>query len=178
MKTIDSYLTKKINTMRGNVIAIGCSDKMLDAISKNDGIRNCYELNNVSRISGKYEKKGSMKKVNIKKFKRKFKHKKTNVMIVNVLDVVDFAKRFVGSSVYITNEVVYLYTDKEDEKTTLMLEKYKRYHTTLEEVKLKDGIVYKIDCSNTKQSRIRDFGYLIKDTVDNFIDILGDYLIN
>lgn len=178
MKTIENYLIKKIKGIRGQVIAIGCTDPILDALGKNNGIHTCYVLNNTSRISGKYKSSGFMKSVNIKKFKRKFKKKRTNVMIVDSLDVIEFSKRFVPSSVYIAKETIYVYAKASDEKTEEMILKYHRYQAPVEEIKLQDGIIYRIDCTNTKQSRISDFGYLIKDTIDRVIDLVGDYLIN
>lgn len=178
MKTIDAYLVKKIKFMNGQVIAIGCSDAVLNAISENDHITTCYDLNNISKVSGKYKAKGRVRNININKFKRKFKKKRTKTMIVNILDVLDFSRQFVPSSVYMTKELIYLYTNKKNEKVDLMIKKYHRYHTSIEEIELKDGMIYKIDCSNTKQSRIKDLGYSVKDMVDKAMDILGDYLIN
>jgi hypothetical protein len=77
-----------------------------------------------------------------------------------------------------TKETIYLYTKEQTEKIDTMITKYQRYQTKMEEIKLSDGIIYKIDCTRTKQYRIKDFIYLIKDTGDNMIDLLGDYLIN
>lgn len=164
--------------MRGRVIAIGCTDAILTAINENDGIHTCYALNNVSRITGKYKSKGRMKNVNIKKFKRKFKKKRTDVMIVDATDVVDFSKHFVPSSVYMTKENIYLYGKEKTENITMMIDKYQRYQASLEQIEVSDGFLYKIDCTKTKQSRIKDIGYLIKDSWDHVIDLIGDYLIH
>lgn len=177
MKTIEQYFNKKIPAIRGQVITIGCTDAILDKINENDGIHTCYTLNNVSRITGKYKSKGRLKNVNIKKFKRKFKKKRTDVMIVDALEILDFTKRFVPSSVYITKGTVYIYGEEKTDSLEKMIQKYDRYCVEVSSVSCSNGIIYKIDCKNTKPSRFKDFGYLVKDTWNDCIDLLGDYLI-
>lgn len=178
MKTIEKYLIKKIRHMSGNVITIGCSDALLDEINKNNNILNCNVLNNMSRTSGKYTSAGRMKRINIKKFKRKFKKKKTDYMIVDIQDVLPYAKRFVSSSVYITKGELYIYTNEVNDKVDEMINKYQRFHTKVEKITNEDGCVYKIDCTNGKVKRLQEIKYLWKDTIDNIIDLIGDYLIN
>ncbi len=178
MKTIDRYFKKKIPTMRGQVIAIGCLDSILNEIDKNDGIVTCYVLNNMNRPQEKGMMKGRKKSVHIKKFKHKFKKKRTHVMIVDALEVLEFSKRFVSSSVYITKEDIYIYASKSSEELEQMIQKYYRYDVELSKVSCTDGIIYTIHCEQAKTSRFKDLGYLIKDTWNEGIDFLGDYLIH
>lgn len=178
MKTIDHYFKKKIPTLRGQVIAIGCKELFLNEIDKNDGITTCYVLNNMDRSNGTGAGKRNRRSVNIKKFKRKFKKNRTNVMIVDALEVLDFRKRFVSSSVYITKENIYIYTEKTSENLDQMIEKYYRYDVDIKEISCTDGKIYTIHCERAKTSRFKDFGYLVKDTWNEAIDILGDYLIH
>ena len=119
-----------------------------------------------------------MKRINIKKFKRKFKKKKTDYMIVDIQDVLPYAKRFVSSSVYITKGELYIYTNEVNDKVDEMINKYQRFHTKVEKITNEDGCVYKIDCTNGKVKRLQEIKYLWKDTIDNIIDLIGDYLIN
>lgn len=177
LKSIDSYLIKKLKSIKNNLILIGCSDAVIDEANNCNNIKVCYALNNISKISGKYEEKGRIRRINLKKFKRKFKKNK-NTLIVNFDDIVDHYKRFIPISVYITKDIIYLYCNHEDEKLSNIVNKYKRYKVEYEEIKLSDGVLYRIDCKNKKINFISSKMYIFKDTLENVFDLIGDYLIN
>lgn len=177
LKKIDTYLIKKVKSIKNNLILIGCSDSVIDEANNCNNIKVCYVLNNLSRVTGKYSEKGRIKKIRLKNFKRKFK-KNRNTLIVNFDDIVDHYKRFIPISVYITKDVIYLYCNHEDERLDSIVNKYKRYKVNYEVVKLSDGVLYRIDCSNKKINFINSRIYIIKDTMDNIFDLVGDYLIN
>ncbi|HIT12179.1 MAG TPA: hypothetical protein IAB58_05245 [Candidatus Pelethosoma merdigallinarum] len=178
MKTIEQYLIKKIRQMEGVVITIGCSDSLLEEIDKNSKITLCNALNNTSRVSGKYQAKGRMRRINIKKFKKKFKKKKTDTMIIEAHDVLAYAKRIVPISVYLTKKDVYIYTHEKEEKIEEMIQKYDRFRVKTEVINKEDGVIYKMDCRGCQVKKLQEIKYLWKDTIDNILDLIGDYLIH
>ncbi len=177
MKKIDTYLIKKVKSIKNNLILIGCSDDVIEEVNKCNNIKVCYVLNNLSKVSGKYEEKGKLKRINLKKFKRKFKKNK-NTLIVNYDDISIYYKRFIPISVYITKDIIYLYCNHEDEKFVSIVNKYRRYKVDIEEIKLSDGVLYKLDCCNKRINFITSKMYIFKDTLENIFDLVGDYLIN
>ena len=69
-KTIKDIISK----LEGNVISIGTSESLVSVFKNNDKITECYLLDEISRGKTKDLSGSSIRKINIKKLKKKFKN--------------------------------------------------------------------------------------------------------
>lgn len=178
---LKEYLKKLINNFTGNIIVIGIRDKdITDQIVKSKKINQCYFLNSETNEEVKKKKwqLGHDESISIKKFRRKFKKKKTSYIICNIKDIKSYLKYFIKDSVYICNDKIYYYGLKKDFDLTDMEKKYARYGATISTEKLKDYYIVIVDVKDAKYSRVKAFIYIIKDGFSRGCDILGDFLVH
>lgn len=181
MTKAEKYLEKEINKFKGKVVGIGLSNDLESKILSSTSIISYDFLYNVdSSVTEKYKtKRSKTKNINIRKFKKIFKKKKTDFIITNIEDINNYTKRFVSSSIYMCKDILYIYGNETKYDILPLISKYKRYKVNIIRKDYSDdSFVLKIDCSNAKTHKIKDIGYFIIDTVNNIIDLLGDYLVN
>lgn len=179
--TLKEYLKKLIKKFTGNIIVIGLHDEELnEVIMKSKKLNQCYFLNSETKeeVKKKRWRLGRDESISIKKFRRKFKKKKTDYIICNITDMKPHLKHFIKDSVYICNNKIYYYGQEKDFDLIDMERKYARYNATLSTEKLKDSYIVIIDVKNAKYSRIKAFIYIVKDGFNIGCDILGDFLVH
>lgn len=181
MTKAEQYLEKEINKFRGRIIGIGLSEELENKILNSSNITTydfLYSTN--SNSTEKYKtKKTKTKNINIRRFKKVFKKKRIDFIISNVSDINSYTKRFVSSSIYMCKDILYIYGNEDKYDIVQLINKYKRYKVNIIRKDYNDdSFVLKIDCSNAKNNKIKDIIYFVVDTINNIIDLLGDYLVN
>ena len=94
-------------------------------------------------------------------------------MIVNAEDIIPYKNRFVRDSIYITKKSIYLIGNED-----VLLAMYKRYSKQIEKIECLDGVIIKIDVSKSKNNKIKDFLYFIKDSLLDISNAISDFLIS
>ena len=173
-------IIKEIKTMKGSLLGIGIDDNsMLDAIENNDNIDLCYILSNGGRTENKkfkLFKKGRTKKINIKKLKKHFRKKSLDNVLCDYKVIKKFYKSFVPNSIYINKGKLLIYGNiKELEK---IKEKYERYTDDIIIKKTNKSFLLIINNKNAKTNIIKTNYYKIKDTFNDGLDYLTDFLTN
>lgn len=165
--------------MSGNVLGIGVDAKITEILEQNNLVTNCNLLNSYTKeINNSKNKKQRLKKIRIKKLRKVFKKKKVDFIICNIEEIKKYLKTFIKDSVYINKDMLYIYNIKDEELKNDLIRKYKRYNTIIEEINDNDTIILKIDNKNAQTHIIKDFIYLIIDTVLKLFDIISDLLLN
>lgn len=163
--------------LSGNVLGIGVDEKIAQILEKNDRVINCNLLN--SQVNTTNEgKKEKQKKISVKKIRKIFKKKNVDYIICNIEEMQKHLKTFIRDSVYINKDILYIYNIKEDELKEELIKKYKRYNTTIEEIKDKDNTILKIDNKNSKTNKMKDIKYSIIDALISLFNIISDLLLN
>ena len=173
-------IIKEIKTMKGSLLGIGIDDNsMLDAIENNEKIDLCYILSNGGRAENKkfkLFKKGRTKKINIKKLKKHFRKKSLDNVLCDYKVIKKFYKSFVPNSIYINKGKLLIYGNiKELEK---IKEKYERYTDDIKIEKTNKSFLLIINNKNAKTNIIKTNYYKIKDTLNDGLDYLTDFLTN
>lgn len=164
-----------IHTFKGNVLCIGVADdKILSCLKKNKLI-GLYELNrnSTTKIFGRKKvKDNSGKSIPIKKFRKVFKKKSLEYIIINLNSVFDYQKYMASNAVYLCKKKLYIYGTSEMINASYVARKYKRYNTKIE--CLEDGSDYcvVVDLSKAKFSWFKEKFYLIVDTFINLGDMI------
>lgn len=163
----------------GNVLGIGVDGEISEILEQNERITECNLLNSYS-YDNKEEKKKSkrLKKIRIKKMRKVFKKKKVNFIICNITEIKKYLKTFVKDSIYINKEILYIYNIADEELKKELIKKYKRYNTSIEEIKEKETTILKIDNSNAKTNIFKDNFYMIVDTLVKLFNMISDLLLN
>ena len=178
---MNKELLKISKCLSGNVLGIGLKDdKLVDSLYNNDLILDLtlldpYKKNN-KKLSLKKSSTKKMKSINIKKIKKKFKHKKVDFIICNNEDIKKYYRTFIRDSVYINKKILYIYGNKNDIDIEDIMNKYKRYDVKIELINFKDSFIIKIDNSNSDNIWLRDKLYYIYDTLVYIRDIIADGL--
>ena len=167
---------KIIKDLNGFVLGVGyLNNKIIDAINKNNNIEVDLLSNNSlasdkNMLDKKTRKNG--KRVNIKKLKKLFRHKKPDYILCNVDSVNKYLKYFIKDSLYITKNKIYIYSDSNNIDLDDLAKKYKRYvsDVTID----KECIV--IDTINYKRNIFKNIWYYIVDTFVNLYEIIGTVL--
>ena len=98
-------------------------------------------------------------------------------MFCNMNEMFNYYKYFIKDSIYLNNNKLYLYFDKNIDKE-LIIKKYKRYNVIIEEVEYKNSYLLIIDNTNSKSNLLKDIIYFIKDTLYNIAEAIGNLLIS
>ena len=175
MKKIKNELKLQINHMDGKILLIGNYDEEIQQLLlKKDIILSCDQLVKKESYKNNFQYKGKKtKKLNIKNLRKKYKKKGLNYMIVNAEDIVSYKNRFVRDSIYITNKSIYLIGNED-----ILFAMYKRYSKQIEKIECLDGVIIKIDVSKSKNNKIKDFLYFIKDSLLDISNAISDFLIS
>lgn len=173
-------IVSEIDNFKGNVLCIGVSDKkILNSLNKNKKI-GVYELTRdiprkiFSRKKRVKTKDG--KSVKINKFRKLFKKKSIEYLIIDLNSVFDYHKYIASNSIYVCNKKIYLYGDSEYVKATSVAQKYKRYKTEVECFQDENKYLVIVDVKGAKYSFFKEKLYLIIDTFYNLSDMITYFL--
>lgn len=167
---MNQKIVKIIQTLEGNVLGIGLSKEMVEAIEKNDEIIECNLLNSYSKEQPGKRKRS--KTIKIKKLNKYFKKKSVDIILCDYETIQKYMNTFVKNSVYINRKQLYFFGNIDKD---FISKRYHRYHTTISFIS-KD--IAMIDNTNAKNNKLKDFGYHIMDTITTAIDFIGDVLMN
>ena len=162
----------------GNVLGIGVDGEISEILDGNERVTECNLLNSYLSQSKEENKKQKIKKIRVKKIRKVFKKKKVNFIICNITEIKKYLKTFVKDSIYINKEILYIYNIEDEELKKELIKKYKRYNTSIEEIKDKKTTILKIDNSKAKTNIFKDNFYLIVDTLVKLFNIISDLLLN
>ena len=173
-------ILKEIKNMKGSLLGIGIDDaNMLDAIENNDNIDLCYILSNGGKRKNKKFKlfrKGRTKKINIKKLKKHFKKKSIDNVLCDYKVIKKFYKSFVPNSIYINKGKLLIYGNiKELDR---IKEKYERYTNDIKIEKTNKSFLLIINNKKIKTNIIKTNYYKLKDTFNDALDYLTEFLTN
>lgn len=174
MKTI----TNIASCTSGNVLGIGVNKTIINALNKNNRILNCNLLDSEISSGTISKKKKRQKKIRIKKLRKVFKKKKVDFIICNIETIKTYLKTFIKDSIYINKDMLYIYNINDDELKQELIRKYQRYNTEIKEIKDGNTIILQIDNKKSKTNILKDYIYLIVDTVLNIFEIISDMLLS
>ena len=174
-------LDEIIKKLEGNVLTIGIENKLLDNFEKNNNI-NLYSIDskNNSGIFGRNKNKRKTNKgkvINIKKLRKYINKKSVDYMFCNMNEMFSYYKYFIKDSVYLNNNKLYIYANKDIDKD-LLIKNYKRYKTNVEYFEYKTGYILIIDNKESKTNILKDILYIIVDTFYNIAEAIGNLLIS
>ena len=166
--------------MSGNVLLIGIEDSnIFDIINSNDKILICDSLSKFKSKKMYCDSTTTSKSkiIKVKKLRKVFKKKKVDFIMCNILEMKKHMKSFLSDSVYINNNMLYIYGNKNDIDPDELVHKYKRYCSDVKiEFNNDDFIIY-IDNKNTKTNKVKDKFYYVVDTISNARNIIADIIM-
>lgn len=175
-------ILKCIKDIEGNVITIGVNeDKIMKKLLKNAKINlfDIHEYSGNSVFKKRNKKKlNSEKIINIKKLNKYFNKKSINYMICNIDEINDYLKFFVKNSIYVNNNKLIIYGSTKNTDIDIIKKRYNRYKVNIEEFYNDSDFVLIIDNSLSKNKKIMEFLYYIKDSLYNLIDFISNILIS
>jgi len=174
-------LEEIIKKTKGNVLSICLDDKLMDAFNSNNNI-NLYSIDSNKSKAGVFKKKNKRKTnkgkfINIKKLRKYINKKSVDYMFCNMNEMFSYYKYFIKDSIYLNNNKLYLYLDKNIDKD-LIINNYKRYNVDIECIEYKNGYIIIVDNTKSKNNKLKDILYFIKDTFYNMAELIGNLLIS
>jgi hypothetical protein len=173
-------IVNEIHTFKGNVLCIGVTDdKILSCLNKNNNI-GLYELSRPEprKIFSKRKRvrTKSGKSVPIKKFRKIFKRKSIDYLIINLNSVYDYYKYMASNSIYVCNRKIYIYGSSKLVTANDIGIKFKRYKTKVECIQDNDDYLVIIDSSLARFNFFKEKYYLLIDTLINLGDMISYFL--
>ena len=166
-----------IHTFKGNVLGICIEDgRILSRIKKNKDIV-YHELERKKKVSifskGKKVSNKKGKSVRIKKFRKLFKKKSIEYVIINLDDIFDYYKYMASNSIYICKKKIYIYGNSDFINAKDVAKKFERYTKKVE--KIQNGTEYTVivDCTDTKFNYFKEKFYIVIDTFYNLGDMIS-----
>lgn len=169
-----------IKNFKGNVLCIGVTDKkIMSLLNKNNKI-GIYELSREKprRFFGskKRMKISKGKTVKIKKFRKLFKKKSMEYLIIDLNSIFDHYKFIASNSIYVCCRKIYIYGNSDYISAKMVAKKFERYNTKIERIQLDKEYLVIVDCKKAKYSYIKEKIYLIIDTFHNLGDMISYFL--
>ena len=173
-------LLDKIKNFKGNTLLLGIDDeKITKDLMKNKNVHLFeIELYKKRRIfkKDKSKEKATGKKVNIKKFRKIFKRKSIENVVINLDNMYDYYKYMASNSIDICNNKIYIYGNKELVTTSSIVKKFNRYNTKIEVITDDKNYLIIVDASLAKYNLIKEKFYVIIDTFINLGDMISYFL--
>ncbi len=173
-------LIEDAKNFKGNVVCIGVDDKKLVKIFKNNKHIGLYELTRgVNRKLFKRQRRVKLengKSIRIKKFRKLFKKKSIEYLVINLNTIFDYFKYIVANSIYICNSKIYIYGESEYIDAKVITKKYKRYKTKIEYFQDKNKYLVIVDVKEAKYSYFKNMFYIVVDTFHNLGDMISYFL--
>ena len=177
MNSVEQTIKQMIQKGKGNILAIGTSNSMNLLLEKNKEITTCDVLSKITFKNGKRRLFHKPKSFHLKKMRKTFHKKQKDMLIGDIQEFQHYYKRFIPDSVYITKGIICLYTTSNSD-LDLFARRYYRYIHSIQTKICKDGKVIIIEIGDAKNHFWKDKIYYIIDVIIEFIDIIGDVLIN
>ena len=173
-----------IKNCTGNILAVCLDQKLMNAFENNNKI-NLLSIESTKSFGGvstgkkskiKIKKKDGSKDINIKKLKKYINKKSVDILFCNMNEMNNYYKYFIRDSIYICNNTIYLYFDNTID-LDFIKKKYNRYKVEIETTEYKNGYLLKIDTTNAKNNWFKDKLYIIRDTLYNLGELIGNILV-
>ncbi len=178
MKKEEKRMLQLIQTIEGNVLAIGISDPIIiEAFEKNDRIEKCYFLNTISNESGKAKGRKKRKNFSMNRLRKKFHKKKIDYIICNIEEMIPHMNTFIKDSVYINRKKLYFFGPNQL-KYSKIWKRYQQYHAKIEHEKIGNSYLTTISNEHSKTNKMKDIYFLIHDCLKKMYDVIGDLLID
>ncbi len=169
-------LLEDCTKMEGNVVCIGVEDKKIMKFLESNKKISLFQLSRPPKRKlfsrSKRMKISDDKSVKIKKFRKLFKKKSIEYLIINLNSVYDYYKYMAGNSIYICNTKVYIYGCSDFVNAKAIAKKFKRYCTEVECIQIEEQYLVIIDVQKAKYNWLKNKFYIVIDTLHN----LGDYI--
>lgn len=169
-----------IKDFKGNVLCIGVTDKKIMSLLKKNTKIGIYELSrDTQRRFWKNKKRVKMSKgktVKIRKFRKLFKKKSMEYLIIDLNSIFDHYKFIASNSIYVCCKKIYIYGNSDYISAKLVAKKFERYKTKIERIQMDDDYLVIVDCSQAKYSYLKEKFYLIIDTFHNLGDLISYFL--
>lgn len=174
-------LEEIIKEIKGNILILELDNELIEKFDKNNKV-NLFSIssntNSKSKtVNSKKKVTNKGKNINIKKLRKYINKKSTDVIICNMNLMFKYYKYFIKDSIYISNNLIYLYADNDIDKEFL-IKKYKRYNVKIQILDYKNSYILKIDNTKGKNNFFKDKIYFIKDTFYNMAEFIGNILIS
>lgn len=196
---MEKTLITKIKEMEGSCLVIGIDNDDIKNVIKTHDFTEIMFLENKKSTNKKPKKRLSKKHIikgekqtksfiakifefngkedaNLKKLRKSFQKKKIDNLICNYKYIQKITKYFVRDSVYLTRGSIYIYGEK-DELSDLE-NKYKRYTNKIENLEKGKKFLFIAYSGDSKNNKIQDIFYFIKDTFANLANFIANILIN
>lgn len=174
-------ILESIHTFKGNILCICVEDgRILTRLSKNKNIT-IFELERpkkrklFSRIFSK-DKRISNKKgksVKIKKFRKFFKKKSIDYVIIDLNNVYDYYKYMASNSIYVCKKKLFIYGNSDYVDALGVSKKFLRYTKNVTKIQNGTEYIVIVDCNNTKFSWFKEKLYVTIDTFHNLGDMIS-----
>lgn len=166
----------EIKNIKGNVLCICVNDdKIMKTLNKNKDV-NLFEFsrNEKRKLFSKRKKVklNNEKKVKIKKFRKAFKKKKIDYIIIDVNNIYDYFKYMAANCIYVCSKKVYLYGKSDFVTADFVAHKFKRYKAIINCITDTDEYLVVANVKNTEYSKVKEIFYLIIDTFINLGDMI------
>ena len=170
-------ILEDIHLFKGNVLCICVEDgRILSRIKKNNEVA-LHELERFKKgkIFSKYKrisnKKG--KSVRIKKFRKLFKKKSVEYIIIDLNNVYDYYKYIASNSIYICKKKIYIYGNSDFVTANGVAKKFLRYTKNVKTVQNGTEYIVIVNWDNTKFNWFKEKFYVIIDTFHNLGDMIS-----
>ncbi len=150
-----------VDQLSGHIVFVGKIKKSLQA--KIDLNHKIVSIDLINSEDVKSKEKGKQYIFNIKKLSKEYKNKKVDYVIIDYKSVKEYMKYIIKDSLMIAQNKVYIINHD-----VALKKKYKRY-------KSENKKEY-IEIKKQKRIIVIDYFYLIIDTVDEWLKIVGDLL--
>ena len=169
-------LKELIKELKGNILIVELDDKLMEEFNKNNQV-NLFSISSNKNSNPRKKITNKGKNINIKKLRKYINKNSTDVIICNMNVMFKYYKYFIKDSIYINNNLIYLYANNDIDKDYL-IKLYKRYKVIIEVFDYKEGYILKIDNTKGKTNFFKDKIFFIKDTLYNIAEMIGNILIS
>lgn len=164
MKKYEKEIEKE--NIYGRIVTIGISSNLIKILEKNSKIVHMDILQKSEpKFFSKTKNNKKEKTIEISYLVKEYKKKKIDFLIMDFNDVSKYRKAFIYETLLFSKNIIIF---NFDEKVEL---EYKRYNLEIEK-----SDILKIKNNNKKPSKIKKILYNIKDTIDNLLGYLLEFL--
>ncbi len=173
-------ILEDIKSFKGNVLCICVDDEKITKDLFNNKNIGLYELsrNSEKKILSKNKKLKDKngKSIKIKKFRKFFKKKSIEYILIDLNNIFDFYKYMASNSIYVCRKKIYLYGNSDYLTAKDVAKKFERYNTTIEKIQDGNNYLVIVDCSKAKYNFFKEKLYLVVDSIYNFGDLISYFL--
>ena len=116
------------------------------------------------------------KNIKIKKFRKSFKKKTIDYVIIDLNNIYDYYKYLASNCIYICKNKIYIYGTSDYTTAKIVASKFKRYKTTIETIQNDNEYLVIVECKDAKYSYFKEKIYIIVDSFHNLGDMISYFL--